>query len=50
MSGSEAIAFQIDTKTGIVTVSDSLVDSYKPVFNFTIMVEDGPHTEATTRR
>ena len=48
--GSETVPFQIDSKTGLLTVSGSLVDSYKPIFNLTIMVDDGPHTEATTRR
>ena len=50
MPGSETVPFQIDTKNGLLTVSGSLVDNYKPIFNLTIMVEDGPHTEATTRR
>ena len=48
--GSETVPFQIDSKTGFLTVSGSLVDNYKSIFNLTIMVEDGPHTEATTRR
>ena len=48
--GSESVPFQIDSKTGLLTVSGSLVDNYKPIFNFTFMVEDGPRTEATTRR
>ena len=50
MPGSETVPFQIDSKTGFLTVSGSLADNYKPIFNLTIMVEDGPHTEATTRR
>ena len=48
--GSDTVPFQIDSKIGLLRVSGSLNDKYKPIFNLTIMVEDGPHTEATTRR
>lgn len=50
VSQTDTIPFTLYSQTGSLTIRGNLYENYKPVYNLTVIVADGPHSLPTTRR